>query len=58
MSKIGSFESVENPESGKLSKNLEGLCIPTENDRKKLDVSQPSSSSERKKPSDVKDMSD
>lgn len=58
MSKIGSFESVENLESGKSSKNLESPCIPTENDRKKLDVSQPSSSAEMKKPSDVKDMSD
>lgn len=58
MSKIGSFESAENLESGKLSKNLEGLCIPTENDRKKLDVSKPSSSLERKNPSHVKDMSD
>ena len=50
MSKIGSFESVENLESGKSSKNLESSCIPTENDRKKLDVSQPSSSAEMKKP--------
>lgn len=58
MSKIGNFEGVENPKAGKSSKNLEAPSVPTENDRKKLDVSHLTSPSDEKKPSDVKDMSD
>lgn len=58
MSKIGNFEGIENPEAGKSSKSLDAPSVPTENDRKKLDVSQPAASSEGKKPSDIKDMSD
>ena len=58
MGKIGGFEGIESPETGKSSKNLDVPGVPTENDRKKLDVSQPSGSSEGKKPSDIKDMSD
>lgn len=58
MSKIGNFEGIENPEAGKSSKSLDAPSVPTENDRKKLDVSQPATSSEGKKPSDIKDMSD
>lgn len=58
MGKLGNFEGVDNPESGKSSKSLDAPSVPTENDRKKLDVSQSASSSEGEKPSDIKDMSD
>lgn len=58
MSKIGNFEGIENPEAGKSSKNLDSPSVPTENDRKKLDAAQPVASSEGKKPSEIKGMSD
>ena len=58
MSKIGNLEGIENPETSKSSRSLDAPSVPTENDRKKLDVSQFGSSSEGKKPSEIKDMSD
>ena len=58
MSKIGCFEGIDNPETGKSSKSLDVLSAPAENDRKKLDVSRPTTSFEGKKPSDIRDMSD
>jgi hypothetical protein len=58
MSKIGNFESIDNPESSKSSKKLDAASVLNENDRKKLDVSQPTSQFEGKKLSDIKDMSD
>lgn len=58
MSKIGNLEGIENPEISKSSKSLDIPSIPTENDRKKLNISQLVGSSEGKKPSEIKNMSD
>ncbi len=43
MFKFGNIEGSDNPESNKLSKNLDIPSVPTENDRKKLKISQPTS---------------
>lgn len=58
MSKIGSFEGIDNPESSKSSKKLDTSRIPAQNDRKKLDTSQAAFQSDRKKTSDIKAMGD
>lgn len=58
MSKLGNFEVIENPEAGKSSKILDAPSVPTENDRKKLNVSQPDTSPVGKKSSEIKGMSD